>query len=354
MKSVATLALFFGVVFTIIGPLAISYSWHLADVESRAMIGELLPFGIDSHKSIEIQCGGFHVNMTLDQLSEGFNLSRYVTLVGFDYPFRITLKDLSFLVSVDMRNTDGEIIAKIVENQWAVNDNHVIAYDRNYNSYAFEVISSDLVPVIQVVFKPQNKMYLGGFFFSPNWTVLLLPNNTSIINPSLTGLNKSLPRIFKYPSQEHLGEMVEPIPYQVSRASTQAFNLGVVLTAIGVPLIVYGTVKTDYVQARVRTYRKSRKHRSRQRKPKKSKDKPTSKTENLSLNSARNNVQSPLSACFAGIFPPRERSGIFFIQSRHYTVRCERLKRAAQHLRLIAALHSQLRSAALTPELRGD
>jgi hypothetical protein len=266
MKTIAILALSFGVVFTIIGPLAISYSWQLADMESRAMIGKLLPFGIDSQKPIEIQCGGFNVNMRLDQLSEGFNLSRYVSLVGFDYPFHITLKDQRFLVSVDIRNANGETIAKIVDNQWSVNYNHVIAYDRNYNSYAFEAIDSDLVPVIQVVFKPQNKMYLGGSFYSPNWTVLLLPNNTSVINPSLTDLNESLPRIFNYPSEEHLGEMVEPIPYQVSRASTQVFNLGIVLTAVGIPLFVYGTVKTDYVQAKVRIYGKSRKHKNRQRK----------------------------------------------------------------------------------------
>ena len=262
MKTIAILSLFFGLVFTIIGPLMISYSWQLAGMESEAMTGKLLPFGIDSQKPIEIQCGGFHIFMTLDQLSEGFNLSSIVNLVGFDYPFHIRLKDQRFLVSVDVMNSNGEIIARIVNNYWSVNNNPVIAYDRNYNSYAFEVIGSDLVPVIQVVFKPQNRMYLGGFYFSPDWTVLLLPNDTSVINPSLTNLNESLPRIFKYPSEEHLGEMVEPIPYQISRISTQVFNLGVVLTFLGVPLLVYGTVKTDYVQAKARAHRKSRKHRS--------------------------------------------------------------------------------------------
>lgn len=266
MKTISILALLFGVVFTIVGPLATSYSWQLADKESRAMIGQLLPFGIDSQKPIEIQCGGFHVNMTLDQLNEGFNLSRYVDIVGFDYPFHIALKDQRLLVSVDVKNTNGETVAKIADNQWSVNNNNVIAHDRNYNSYAFEVIDSDLVPVVQVVFKPQNKMYLGGLFYSPDWMVLLLPNDTSVINPSLTDLNESLPRLFKYPSEEHLGEMVEPMPYQVSRASTQVFNLGVVLTTVGIPLFVYGSVKTDYVQAKVRMYRKSRKHRNRQRK----------------------------------------------------------------------------------------
>jgi hypothetical protein len=265
MKTASIVALSLGVLFTIIGPIAISYSLVLADKESRAMIGELLPFRIDSQQPVEVQCGGFHVMMNMSQLSNGFNLTRIVNM-GFDYPFHITLKDQKFLVSVDLKNAIGETVAKIVDNQWAVNINPVIAHDRNYNAYAFEVIDSNQIPVIQIIFLPENKMYLGGFFYSPIGTLLLLPNDTTIINPSLTEANSSLPRIFKYPSEGHLGEMVEPIPYQVPRASSQAFNLGVLLTAMGIPLFVYGTVKTDYVQARVGTHKKSRRNRDRQRK----------------------------------------------------------------------------------------
>jgi hypothetical protein len=44
-------------------------------MESEAMIGKLLPFEVDSQKPIEIQCGGFNITMTLDQLSRGFDLS---------------------------------------------------------------------------------------------------------------------------------------------------------------------------------------------------------------------------------------------------------------------------------------
>lgn len=265
MKTAAIVALSFGVLFTIIGPVAISYSFQLADKESRAMIGELLPFGIDSQQPVEIQCGGFHVIMNMSQLSNGFNLTQIINM-GFDYPFHITLKDQKFLVSVDIQDAKGDTVAKIVDNQWAVNNNPVIAYDKNYNSYAFEVIDSNQIPVIQVIFSPENKMYLGGFFYVPNGALLLLPNDTTIINPSLTDANSSLPRIFKYPSEEHLGEMAKPIPYQVPRASTQVLNLGVALTVVGIPLLVYGTVKTDYVQVRVRIDKKSRKHRNGQRK----------------------------------------------------------------------------------------
>jgi hypothetical protein len=261
MKTLAIVALSFGVLFTIIGPLAISYSWQLADKESRKMIGELLPFGIDSQQPVEIQCGGVHVIMNMSQLSNGFNLTQIIYM-GFDYPFHITLEDQKFLVSVDIQNAKGETVAKIVDNQWSVNNDPVIAYDKNYNSYAFEVIDSNQIPIIQVIFSPENKMYLGGFFYVPNGTLLLLPNDTTIMNPLLSDANSSLPRIFKYPSEEHLGQMVKPILYQVPRTSVQVFNLGVVLTAVGIPLFIYGTVKTDYVQAKVRTYRKCRKHRN--------------------------------------------------------------------------------------------
>jgi hypothetical protein len=252
MRTIAILALFFGLLFLTIGPVLIGYGLILADDETKAMTGELLPFGIDSQKPIEIQCGGFHVGMTLDQLSEGFNLSYYVTLVGFDYPFHIALRNQRFLVSVDLKNANGETVAKIADNQWSVNNNNVIAYDRNYNSYAFEVIDSDLVPVIQVVFKPQNRMYLGGFFYSPNMTVLLLSNNTSILDPSLTDLNSSLPRIFKYPSKDHLGETVVKSTYEVPRSSSRVITLGVVFVVLGIPITIYGEHLREKPRRRVR------------------------------------------------------------------------------------------------------
>jgi hypothetical protein len=222
------------------------------------MTGELLPFGIDSQQPVEIQCGGFNVQLTIDQLGEGFNLSRYFTVVGFEYPFHVTLKDQRFLFSVDIEDAKGETVAKIVGNQWAVNNDPIIAYDRNYNSYAFEVIDSNQIPVIQVAFKPQNRVYIGGFFFSPNWTVLLLPNNTSVINPSLTDANSSLPRLFKYPSKDYLGEMVVKSTYEVPRVSSRVIILGVVFLALGITITVYG----EYLREKPRRRRQERQRKA--------------------------------------------------------------------------------------------
>lgn len=227
----------FGIVLVALGTILITYGFELRDMELRVMKGELIPFEVDPQKPIEIQVGGIHVITTIDELSEGFNLTRYVNL-GFEYPFQIELKDGKFLTSVEIRNADGEMIAKIVDNQWVVNENKVIARDRNYNAYAFEVIDSDLVPVIQVFFTPQNKMYLGGLFYVPTGRMLVTPNST-ILNPSSDDIKENIQPIFLYPSEEHLGAMVNQPP-AITRSTWTIFT-GAVLFFLG-SLISSGSV----------------------------------------------------------------------------------------------------------------
>jgi hypothetical protein len=75
MKTAALLVIFFGIAFVVIGPIMWNNSNQLADTETKKMTGQLVPFEFDSQQPVEIQVGGIHVNMTLDQLSQGFNLS---------------------------------------------------------------------------------------------------------------------------------------------------------------------------------------------------------------------------------------------------------------------------------------
>jgi len=230
MEMKAVLMVTFGIVLVAIGTILIAHGFQLRDLELRVMKGELIPFEVDSQKPIEIQIGGIHVIATLDELGKGFNLSQYVYWEGFDYPFKIVLKEGSFLISVTIYNANGEIVAKIVDNQWVVNENKIIARDRNYNAYAFEVIDSDLVPVVQVVFSPQNKMYLGGLFYGPTGRMFVTPNVT-IFNPSSDDIKQSIQPIFLYPSEEHLGAMVNQPP--AITKSTWVISTGAVLFILG-------------------------------------------------------------------------------------------------------------------------
>jgi hypothetical protein len=222
---------FIGIVLTITGPVLIAWGFQLRDIEFRTMKGELIPFTIDVQKPIEIQVGGFHFFMTLDQLAEGFNMSKYVDIFGWDYPFRVVLRNGRFFTSVEVYNADGETVAKIVDNQWVVSADPIMARDRNYNAYAFEVIDSDMVPVIQVVFSAQNKMYIGGLFYFQDGRMLCTTRET-IVNPSSQNITEHIKPIFKYPSEEHLGEMVAENPQLLGRSSS-IILVGILLGIVG-------------------------------------------------------------------------------------------------------------------------
>lgn len=242
MKLKLLLVVFFGIAFLTIGLIELEDGKQLADNETKMMKGELLPFEIDSQKPVEIQFGGFHAITNMSTLGEDFNLRRFIDF-DVDYPFQIRLAGKRLSFSVDMKNGDNETIATISDNQWGVKNDNTIAHDRNYNSYALEVIDSHLVPAIQIVFTPENKLYVGGLFYLSNGVILVATNDTTMINPSPSEINSSLPRIFEYPSEQHLGEMVVKTTYQVSRVSAQVIIIGQILTGLG---ILFSTI-TGYI-----------------------------------------------------------------------------------------------------------
>ena len=227
-----------GAICTGIGVYLVPFGFQLADREIKMMKGELLPFRIDSQKPVTLELGSNEFIYNLNQLNDGINIRTIIDL-GFDYPFNIKLEDDELLVSAEVRTPEGETIAKIVDNQWVVNLNKVIASDRNYNSIAFEVIDSDQVPALQVKLKPENTIYLGGFFHLPNNNTLLVSAEGMIYNLDPANRSEYIQTFFKYPSEEHLGEMVTS-DIHVTRTSEWIIPLGVVFSTLGAILIPYG------------------------------------------------------------------------------------------------------------------
>jgi len=212
--------------------------FQLADREVKMMKGELIPFKVDLEKEFELKLGSVTFVYDLNQLNYGINI-RDIIDFGFDYPFSAKLKDETLLVSAETKTVEGEIITKIVDNQWVVNTNPVIASDRNYNSYAFEVIDSDQIPALQVKLEPQNQIYIGGLFHLPdNWTLLVTPEGMSY-NPTVAEISEHNQTLFKYPSDQHLGEMKNDDIYVV-RNSQIIIALGVISSILGLFLIPYG------------------------------------------------------------------------------------------------------------------
>jgi hypothetical protein len=249
-----------GILFTVLGPILIAYGFQLRDIEIQAMKGEIAPFDIDFQKPFEVNFGSNIIIQTVNELSDGINLSTYIN-VGYEYPIQIKFRDVRLLVSAEIKNEEGETIAKIKDNYWVVNENNMIARDRNYNSYAFEVINSNLIPVLQVVVQEQNKIYIGGFFYDPSRKVLVTPRGL-FINPSSAQIDENIQPIFRYPSEEHLGEMMMMGTSQIPRSTWVIFT-GAVFTALG--------LICDYYYTRIRDKQRktrSKKQRTQRRKKK--------------------------------------------------------------------------------------
>ena len=240
MSKIKIFFLVIGVSLIVFGTfLFTTYGPNLLSIEK----GELLPFSVDDTKEIEIQLGGVTSITSINQLKSGYDFSHDVYIEGFDYPIQISYDDKRLIVYAKIKNIDGEVVAEIANNKWVVNPNPIVAYDRNYNSYAFEVKASNQVPILQVVMTPQNKIIVGGVFYGENRTLLAMLNGTTRILGS--GYSKNTTDIvnsynqtlFQYPSDSNLGRFIDNSPffftYQPIFSPNDIILVGYVLFGVG-------------------------------------------------------------------------------------------------------------------------
>jgi len=236
MNAKALLVIAVSVIMMVVG----TYFFSTLGPDMKAIeAGTLIPFKVDDQKLFDVQMGGIHFLLTVDQLREGYDFQHAVQISGFEYPFKVSFKDGKLLVSAEIKNAGGDVVAKITDNEWSVEPNPIVTYDRNYLSYAFEVIDSDRVPILQVVMTPENKVFVGGVFYSENATLVSMLNGTTIINPIDSDYNQT---IFQYPSSSKLGKLVANSPYAFD--STRVILAPDEIIAIGYVMLGIGTFTT--------------------------------------------------------------------------------------------------------------
>lgn len=242
-------AIVLGFILVVLSPLLIWHGSELAKSGIGVMTGQLQTHQADPQKPFELHMGGITVECTGDQLSSGLNVTRYIYL-GFDYPIEVRLDEGKLLVSVEVRDATGQTVAKIKDNMWVVNNNPTIARDRNYNDYAFEVIDSNNIPVLQVYSQEANQIYICGLFqvpnLPPNSFGLLMTPETFTNSPTKNQIKEELKPIFKYPSAGS--------PYSIP-----VVVLGAILGGFGVVLVPWGFEIRKVRRPRV-AKRKSSKH----------------------------------------------------------------------------------------------
>lgn len=120
---------------------------------------------------------------------------------------RMNLHDGELMVSTTIRDSNGKIVAELVDNEWQLNENNI--FDRNYTDTALEVRDQAGNVTLQVVHFGDT-IHLAGIFRCKNkWTNVFcpLPEGGAVIDIKPPGVEPehSIQPIFKYPSERHFG-----------------------------------------------------------------------------------------------------------------------------------------------------
>jgi hypothetical protein len=119
----------------------------------------------------------------------------------------LNLKSGKLLVTTTIRDTKGQIVAELTNNEWQTNKNNI--FDRNYTDNALEVRDQNGKIALQVVHFGDTIHFAGIFRCRNGFTNVFcpLPEGGSIIDIKSPGEESqhSIVPIFEYPSNLHFG-----------------------------------------------------------------------------------------------------------------------------------------------------
>ena len=223
--------------------------------------GELMPFELNQSQPATIVVGTNSVIISPDNGSwivpiglrdNNFDLGLNPTgeSIGFDYlPITVRVVNNALYVSTVVYNIEGQEVAYITDNVWKSDTSESLQIgDRNYNPYAFEVIDQNNVSLLNVEITGSNEIKIGGYFFLNGTHLVLSDNGASIGIFTKEDLVSILQPIFKYPSSNYLGELVNPIYLQnlPLDISNRLFLEAEVLTITGYILLGFKSVVCYY------------------------------------------------------------------------------------------------------------
>lgn len=115
-----------------------------------------------------------------------------------------------YAVTVAIRDQSGKIIAEIVQNNWKLRPS--LLWDRNYNASAIEVRGEDGAVVLQIRVL-SDRIQLQGIWHTHTgkfFEIVKSPDSTRPMGIIIWDPKKrvTIKAIFRYPSDQYLGEVV--------------------------------------------------------------------------------------------------------------------------------------------------
>lgn len=131
-----------------------------------------------------------------------------------DFPIKVKIKNDQLFIALDLRDSSGNVIAKLYDNEWVLNEGYY--FQRNYDKSALEVIGNDDIPYLQIELFAHKAIRICGVFHMGDH-VMIVTESVAANKPfsSLKQLKDDilsageLKPWFRYPSNKHLGERVK-------------------------------------------------------------------------------------------------------------------------------------------------
>jgi hypothetical protein len=184
----------------IVGSVAsiVSAIWYYADRSHAALTGILDARPIATRPYLSVGATRF----AIDEPNGVF-------LRDGNHPlFRFHLSGGRLFVTTTMYDKDGNLVAELIDNEWALNKNAL--YDRNYTSSVVEVRDNRGHVVLQVVHFGDTVHLAGTLHCCNGWTAILGPigKDGAVFDLRPPGIPNEyeVAALCRYPSAAHLGE----------------------------------------------------------------------------------------------------------------------------------------------------
>ena len=164
---------------------------------------------LDGDKPLILKLGGFTLGLSPDALKQGINIGKLISVQDVDLSIKVSDENNRVIVDAALLDENDKEIWSIIRNEIKVNLKS--GYDRNYTANFFELISDEKVPLLQVVLKEPNRIFIGGYFRGKSGAIVQMsPNSLTILPNSVVRGSATKPTLlFKYPSYQYQGQLDE-------------------------------------------------------------------------------------------------------------------------------------------------
>lgn len=165
-------------------------------------------------REVAIELGNSDAVINHVLVGEGDTFNIFGGIKGLDwFPIWFRIEKDRVYVSADIRDQTGRIVAIIKDNEWQVNQNNI--FDRNYTRNSLEVIDQKGRVVLQVVLVNDTIQVQARFYDAKGrvYTIIGDPQMRggaiSFGPPGSVYAAIHIQPMFRYPSEEHFGEILQ-------------------------------------------------------------------------------------------------------------------------------------------------